>query len=122
MLNERPWVQLPVSVNTFLLYICEFHFQKPTCKVSPYSKYQNISRSSTSDSLSGLSSGISTGISTGLTGLDNLGNTCFMNSVIQVLVNTRVLRDYFLGESGVMEWGAVELGVVQHGLQFNGVE
>lgn len=33
----------------------------------------------------------------GLTGLENLGNTCYLNSIIQCLANTRQLRDFFLG-------------------------
>lgn len=35
--------------------------------------------------------------SMGLAGLQNLGNTCFMNSALQCLVHTPKLVDYFLG-------------------------
>ena len=32
----------------------------------------------------------------GLRGLINLGNTCFMSCIVQTLVHTPLLRDYFL--------------------------
>lgn len=38
----------------------------------------------------------------GYTGVNNMGNTCYLGAVIQCLANTKELRDYFLCESMVM--------------------
>ena len=34
----------------------------------------------------------------GATGLENIGNTCYMNAVLQVLAHTEVLRNYFVSD------------------------
>ena len=45
----------------------------------------------------------------GLVGLDNLGNTCYMNSSLQALLHTDLLMDYFLSSSYLRDINTVNV-------------
>ena len=47
-------------------------------------------------------------------GLSNLGNTCFMNSAVQCLINTPELTEYFLKDTFVKDMCKFIVSVVTH--------
>jgi ubiquitin C-terminal hydrolase len=40
-------------------------------------------------------------LNNGLCGLKNIGNTCYMNSIIQILSNCKEIKDYFLNNNNI---------------------
>uniref|UniRef100_A0A0M3KHT4 ubiquitinyl hydrolase 1 n=1 Tax=Anisakis simplex TaxID=6269 RepID=A0A0M3KHT4_ANISI len=55
-----------------------------------------LETSSNGDSESSESEGEPTSSHNGVTGIYNMGNTCYMNSAIQCLSNTKPLTEYFI--------------------------
>lgn len=90
-------VQMPLEIHFYDL-------SEPTANGTNGKKDElalTMSRSMSNGSIMGMdldSSGSSKQVGTGLIGLDNLGNTCFMNSAVQCLAHTSKLVDYFLGD------------------------
>jgi ubiquitin C-terminal hydrolase len=37
------------------------------------------------------------------TGLDNIGNTCYMNAVLQALLHTPLFKEFFLSKSYLLQ-------------------
>lgn len=73
-------------------------FKNVNPELSQYSQYLNQTTSREVEKIHGMPGFSTSDSSGGLTGLSNLGNTCYMNSAIQCLVHTPQFALYFLDD------------------------
>ena len=102
---------LPTDENTIQRNISESDLKETSNKnfkpkIRLFSKYSNINLGITSDNYSDLSyikaeeikNYLKSSSNHGLTGLKNIGNSSYMNSIIQCLSNTPELMFYYISE------------------------